>query len=179
MIMEHVVLGLLMIQSLTIYGLNRAFKQGISLFYSASYGSLQTAVKNLLGKGWIVFEERVDQGRNKKVYSITEHGRQAFYEWMLAEIPANKLEVTALSKVFFLGLMESMEQKRQIVREILNKVDLVQKELSEMRQEISGYEIPDPYREIFKYQMKTLDYGLHAHDFARQWFLALLNEMES
>src|SRR5512139_1502134 len=107
MIMEHVVLGLLMIQSLTIYGLNRAFKQGISLFYSASYGSLQTAVKNLLGKGWIVFEERVDHGRNKKVYSITEQGRRAFYEWMLEEIPANKLEVTALSKVFFLGLMTS------------------------------------------------------------------------
>ena len=176
--MEHVVLGLLMMQSLTIYGLNQAFKQGISLFYSASYGSLQTAVKNLLGKGWIVFEERVDQGRNKKIYSITERGRQAFYEWMLEEIPANKLEVTALSKVFFLGLMESGEQKRQIVREILRKVELVQSELSEMQREIGPYEIPDPYREIFKYQMKTLDYGLQAHAFGRKWFQALLEEIE-
>lgn len=177
--MEHVVLGLLMIQSLTIYGLNRAFKQGISLFYSASYGSLQAAVKSLLGKGWIVFEEQVEQGRNKKVYSITEQGRQAFHEWMLADIPANKLEVTALSKVYFLGLVESVEQKKKIVGEILNKVDLVQKELSEMQEEISRYEIPDPYKEIFKYQMKTLDYGLGAHAFAREWFLALLNDMES
>ena len=177
--MEHVVLGLLMIQSLTLYGLNRAFKQGISLFYSASYGSLQAAVKNLLGKGWIVFEEEVAQGRNKKVYSITEPGRRAFYEWMLDDIPANKLEVTALSKVFFLGLVESEEQKRQIVQEILNKVEIVQNELSEMQQQISRYEVPDPYREIFQYQMKTLDYGLQAHAFAREWFLALLREMES
>lgn len=177
--MEHVVLGLLMVQSLTLYGLNRAFKQGISLFYSASYGSLQAAVKNLLGKGWIVFEEQVEKGRNKKVYSITEQGRRAFYEWMLEDIPANKLEVTALSKVFFLGLMEGREQKRKIVQEILNKVDIVQNELSEMQQEISQYEVPDPYREIFKYQVKTLDYGLQAHAFAREWFTALLNEIES
>ncbi len=46
--MENVVLGLLIIQSLTLYDLNRAFKQGISLFYSASFGSLQIAVKNCL-----------------------------------------------------------------------------------------------------------------------------------
>jgi DNA-binding PadR family transcriptional regulator len=177
--MEHVVLGLLMMQSLTLYGLNQAFKQGVSLFYSASYGSLQAAVKNLLGKGWIVFEEQVEQGRNKKVYSITEPGRQAFYEWMREEIPANKLEVTALSKVFFLGLMGSGEQKRQIVREILNKVEIVQNELSEMHREIGQYEIPDPYREIFKYQMKTLDYGLQAHAFGREWFQALLEEIEN
>lgn len=177
--MEHVVLGLLMMQSLTLYGLNRAFKQGISLFYSASYGSLQAAVKNLSGKGWIVFEEQVEQGRNKKLYSITEPGRKAFYEWMLDEIPANKLEVTALSKVFFLGLMESGEQKRQIVREILRKVEIVQNELSEMQREISRYEIPGSYREIFKYQMKTLDYGLQAHAFGREWFQALLEDIES
>ena len=41
--MENVILGLLIIQSLTLYELNRAFKQGISMFYSASYGSLQVA----------------------------------------------------------------------------------------------------------------------------------------
>jgi len=50
--MENVILGLLMIQSLTLYELNQSFKQGISMFYSASFGSLQAAVKSLLSKGW-------------------------------------------------------------------------------------------------------------------------------
>jgi len=177
--MENVVLGLLMMQSLTLYGLNQAFKKGISMFYSASYGSLQIAVKNLLQKGMIVFQEQVDHGRNKKVYSITDQGRQAFYQWMLDEIPANKLEVTALSKVFFLGLMQSGGQRRQIVLEILNKIDLAHNELSELNQKISQYEIPVSYRDIFKYQSKTLDYGLHSHKFARKWFLALLDEIET
>ena len=177
--MENVVLGLLIIQSLTLYELNRSFKQGISMFYSASYGSLQIAVKNLFNRGMIVFEEKVDKGRNKKVYSITEHGRETFYQWMLDEIPINKLEVTALSKVFFLGLIPNKEQKKQIVLEILSKIQLVQDELGKMNEEISRIEIPASYRGILKYQIKTLDYGLKAHSSARDWFLALLNELES
>ena len=177
--MENVVLGLLIIQSLTLYELNRAFTQGISMFYSASYGSLQIAVKNLLNKGMIVYQERVDKGRNKKVYSITEHGKEAFYQWMLSEIPAKKLEVTALSKVYFLGLIQEVEQKKQILVEILTKIQWVQDQLNKMNDETGRFEIPPSYQGILKYQLKTLDYGLKAHDFAREWFLALLEDLES
>ena len=176
--MENVVLGLLIIQSLTLYELNRAFKQGISMFYSASFGSLQIATKNLLSKGMIVFEEKVEKGRNKKIYSITENGRDAFFRWMFAEVPPNKLEVTALSKVFFLGLIPGIDQRKQIVLEILNKIELVQSELNEMNEEISRYDIPESYQGILKYQLKTLDYGIKAHIFAREWFQALLDDLD-
>lgn len=177
--MENVVLGLLIIQSLTLYELNRAFKQGISMFYSASYGSLQVAVKNLVAKGLIVFEEKVEHGRNKKVYSITAPGRKAFFQWMFAEIPANKLEVTALSRVYFLGLIPDLAGRRQVVLEILRVIELVQAGLGELNAEISRIAVPDEYRAILHYQFKTLDYGLGAHVFARQWFADLLVELES
>lgn len=177
--MENVVLGLLIIQSLTLYELNRAFKQGISMFYSASYGSLQIAVKNLVDKGLIVFEEKVDRGRNKKVYNITASGREAFYRWMTAEIPVNKLEVTALSRVFFLGLIPDSGGRKQIVLEILSKIDLVQAGLSELSTEIRRTEIPPEYSGIFYYQLKTLDYGQQAHVFAREWFQGLLEELDA
>jgi DNA-binding PadR family transcriptional regulator len=176
--MENVVLGLLIIQSLTLYDLNQAFKQGISMFYSASYGSLQIAVKNLLNKGMINFEEKVDKGRNKKVYSITELGRNAFYQWMRDEIPVNKLEVTALSKVFFLGMIQDVEQRKQIVLEILSKIQLVQDDLCKLDEEITRIGIPASYKDILKYQLKTLDYGRKSHSFAREWFLTLLSELE-
>lgn len=175
--MEFVVLGLLIIQSMTLYDLNQAFKQGISMFYSASYGSLQIAVKNLLGKEMIVFEEMVDRGRNKKVYSITARGREAFYGWMLDEIPVNKLETTALSKVYFLGLIEDVEQRRQIVREILAKIQIVEAHLNQMDAQLQGLELPEPMRRITRYSWKTLDYGIQAHAMAREWFEALLADL--
>lgn len=177
--MENVVLGLLILLPMTLYDLNQAFKQGISLFYSASMGSLQVAVRNLLGKGWIVCAERVERGRNKKVYSITEDGRAAFYQWMLAETPANKLEVTALSKVYFLGLVPEAAQRRQILVEILARIDAVYGQLSGLQDEIGRLDPPEAYRDILKFQLKTLDYGLQAHVFARAWFEALLGEVES
>jgi DNA-binding PadR family transcriptional regulator len=176
--MEYVVLGLLIFRSLTLYELNQAFKQGISLFYSASYGSLQIAVKNLLNKGLITFEEQVDKGRNKKTYTITSQGRDAFFDWMFAEIPVNKLEVTALSKVFFLGLIEGVEQKKQILTEILAKIQMVEADLKQMNLEISQYEVPDSHRDVLKYQLKTLDYGIQAHAFSKEWFMVLLKELE-
>lgn len=176
--MENVVLGLLIIRSLTLYELNRAFKQGISLFYSASYGSLQAAVRSLLEKGWIVFEEGVEQGRNKKVYSVTDAGREAFQCWMLAAIPASRLEVTALAKVYFLGLMPDRRWKIQILDEIVAKVEQVHAELLQMEAAIGAYNVPTEHREILTYQLKTLDYGIQAHVFARAWFGALRDELE-
>ncbi len=177
--MKNVILGLLMIQSLTLYELNQSFKQGISMFYSASFGSLQAAVKSLLSKGWVVFEERVEHGRNKKVYSINEAGRAAFYQWMLAEIPSNKLEVTALSKVYFLGLIPTVAQQKQILAEILEKIQQVHGELNQMNAELNRLEIPDEYRGILKFQLKTLDYGIQSHVFAREWFISLLKNLDS
>jgi DNA-binding PadR family transcriptional regulator len=149
------------------------------MFYSASFGSLQAAVKSLLSKGWVVFEERVEHGRNKKVYSITEAGQAAFYQWMQSDIPVNKLVVTALSRIYFLGLIPTVSQRKQIVLEILEKIQQVQGELNQMNAEISQLEIPVEYRGILNFQLKTLDYGIQSHVFAREWFISLLKNLDS
>ncbi len=176
--MEYVILGLLLQQTMTLYEMNREFKHNISLFYSASLGSLQAAVKGLLSKGWITFEEQVDRGRNKKIYTITENGRAAFHAWMQSETPLNKLEVVGLSKVYFLGQIEDDELKKQILREIIQKIELVESQLLQMNLEIGKFEIPPDYRTIARYRVKTLDYGIQAHTFAREWFVELLKELE-
>ena len=176
--MENVILGLLVIQSLTLYEINQMFKQGISMFYSASYGSIQTALKNLLARELVVFEERVDHGRNKKVYSITPAGRDAFFAWMSAETPLNKLEVTGLSKVYFLGLIPDVNTRKSIVSEILQKIRIMETELASLDEQIKTFPIPDELREIVHFSRKTLDYGRGAHAFAREWFETLLNTID-
>ena len=68
--MEFIILGILLFKDMTIYEINTSFKKGLFLIYSASYGSLQNAVKKLLKKEFITFRETVENGRNKKIYSI-------------------------------------------------------------------------------------------------------------
>jgi PadR family transcriptional regulator AphA len=175
--MDYVILGLLILRSQTLYELNTAFKQGISLFYSASYGSLQATIKNLLKNGLIEFEEKVDNGRNKKEYSITARGQAAFFQWMCGEIQTSKLEVTALSKVYFLGLIDSTQQKKAILGDIIQKIEAVEAELAVMDQVIQKIKVPDAYLNILEYQVKTLDYGIQAHRCAKEWFVALLDNL--
>ncbi|KRE69995.1 PadR family transcriptional regulator [Paenibacillus sp. Soil750] len=177
--MEFVILGLLILKNQTVYELNKAFQQGIALFYSASYGSLQTALKKLLQQGDIGYEEQVDRGRNKKVYIITDKGREAFYRWMGSEIPASRLESTALAKVFFLGLIDSTQDKRAILQQIISQIEKVENELQQMDKGLQNVQVPAPYAEILAYQIKTLDYGIRSHAFAKEWFEALLADLPS
>lgn len=176
--MEHVILGLLLLKSQTLYELNNAFKQGISLFYSASYGSIQIALKKLAVKELVAYEELLDNGRHKKIYAVLPEGREEFYRWMQGDTPENKLEVTALSKVFFLGLVDRAEDKRAILQELIVKMDEALSGLVTMNGDLAKLEMPDAYRDIFQYQLKTLDYGIGAHRYARDWFERLLNELE-
>lgn len=176
--MEYVILGLLCIQSMTVYELNKSFEQGIALFYSASLGSLQTALKKLLEKEAVVFEMTETGGRQKKIYTITPSGKAAFFEWMSAEIPPNKLEVTMLSKLFFMGMIEEKVHRLAIMNHMLTQTENALAELSETQVTLDHLKVPESFTSIFHYQKKTLHYGVHAHVFAVEWLKQLMREEE-
>jgi len=177
---EYAVLGLLMLRNLTLYELNKSFQQGISLFYSASYGSLQFSVKKLLSSGYIEVEEKLENGRNKKIYSITTSGRELFLDWMRnGEIPATKLEAVALTKLFFLGVMDRIEDKRNILNRILETIQQIEEELKQLDKDLSQLKVRESGNAIFHYQLKSLDYGMKAHQFAKSWFEEVLDSLEA
>ena len=51
--MSHVILGLLMLWPQSLYELTKNFEAGVSLFYSASTGSIKRALDGLLADGRI------------------------------------------------------------------------------------------------------------------------------
>lgn len=166
--MEYVVLGLLLIEDMTIYLIKKNFSGNISLFYSDSMGGLQAAIKSLLNKGFISFRDTVENGRKKKVYSITESGKKAFYEWMWEEIPEKKLEEGVLSRVYFLGLF-GKEDRKSILDKIILQVKNSEEFLALKEKELAEIELPDNYKDVFKYQFSTLKYGLLQHRAALKW----------
>jgi PadR family transcriptional regulator AphA len=174
---EFIVLGLLMLQDMTIYQLNQAFTSGLSLIYSASYGSIQNAIKKLLLGDEIGFFETVENGRNKKIYHLTEKGKKSFFQWMHDELPTNKLEIVALSKVFFLGLIVSTEEKIQILRKILAAIESMESELTDLAKTLAQLELPEEAMKIYRFQFKTLDYGILTHGVAREWIQKIMDEL--
>ena len=71
--MGNVILGLLLLLGpQTLYSLNKQFEQGPSLFYRASFGSLQSALRTLLAAGSVRIHEETDGGRLKKALRVPD-----------------------------------------------------------------------------------------------------------
>jgi len=164
---------------LTIYEINSFFEKGLSLIYAASYGSIQNAIKKLLKNGLIEFEEIVEKGRNKKKYSLNERGRQTFFDWMLSEINTNKLETCMLSKIFFLGYVESLQERVTILNDMIDKVEADYHSLKEIETSVQPKSLPVESEAIVKYQMKTLEYGKLTHQTALKWLQRMKAEIQS
>ena len=175
--MDYLVLGLLLFKEMTIYELNNSFKKGLSLIYSASYGSLQNAVKKLLKNEWITYEEMVDCGRNKKIYHINQSGSEAFYQWMYGDISDKKLEVTILSKIYFMGLLKNKEERLELLVKMIEQVKETMDKLDAYENDLKSLDLPEAYKLIAKYQFKTLNYGINSHDAALIWLKELYDEV--
>lgn len=173
--MEYVILGFLFFRPMTVYDLNKAFEQGVSLFYSASLGSLQVALKKLFKEGFIDFTEGVENGRRKKVYQLNDSGRAAFFKWFHGEIPSSKLEVGILSRVFFIGHLQSMKERHAFLLTLIERVEGDLEPLKALKASLHQMSIPPEVQTTFKYQVSTLDYGIMTHEGALVWLRELLD----
>lgn len=175
--MIYVILGMLMIKNLTIYEVKNYLEGNLSPFYSGSYGSIQAAVKKLLANEQISFEEKIENGRNKKIYSITQKGKEEFHKWLETEIQVTKLKDNALTRLFFFGFLEKGKRIRLVegyIKSLKNNI----KEFSDFQNERLKKELPQHLNEIANYQMITLQYGIDHLEFDIKWYENLLNDMK-
>jgi DNA-binding PadR family transcriptional regulator len=175
--MAYLILGLLMIRNLTIYDIKNTLEKKISPFYAASFGSIQAAIKKLLGLEQIGFTERVENGRNKKEYFITPEGRTAFYAWMKEDIPVNKFNNEALVKVFFFGFL-SRQERVQLLGSYIERLRNEHTEMAAFEKNASAASVPALQQATYAYQMAALDYGIQGTAFEIQWYQSLLEKIE-
>ena len=175
--MAFLILGLLMIRSLTIYDIKTTLERKISPFYAASYGSIQSAVRKLLKNGHVSFTEKVENGRNKKEYSITPAGKEAFYAWMREDLSVSKFNDEALVKVFFFGFI-SREERIRLLRDYIERMTAEYEEMRAFQQSALAMDIPAEHREIYNYQMASLDYGVQGTGFEIEWYQKQLKKIE-
>lgn len=176
--MAHVILGLLLIAPQSRYDLVKGFKAGVALFYSASSGSIKHALGTLLTRGLIEVASVETGGRGRKVYHLTDAGRAEFRAWMTEEPTGPDLETAALSRLYFLGLLEPPE-RAQVLRRITARIETDLAELSALDQHLDTLAIPEEHRDVAAYQRMTLDYGIAAHRFMLDWLRGRVDQPES
>jgi DNA-binding PadR family transcriptional regulator len=86
---------------MTPYELKKAIDGSIGYFWSFPRAQLYVEPERLKGLG-LLTEERELEGRRRRVYSITEAGREALRDWLTSDIGAPvELRDPGLLKLFF------------------------------------------------------------------------------
>lgn len=176
--MDTIILGLLLLCNRTIYQLRERIDQGLSLMYSSSMGSIQAAVKKLLSRGYIDYDETVEGGKYKKIYRITESGRQYFLEWVNAPIEQQGVKCPGLVKVYFMGFSDK-ESREASIQAYLSGLKEQYAALEMICEDAKTVAVSESGKEIFNYQLASAVYGRDFYKFNIDWFENLLSQMRS
>ena len=110
---------MLLCKAMTVYEIRNYIIKNLATVCSNSLGSIQTAIKKMLSKGYIEVNEYVENGLNKKKYSITDKGLAEYKKWVGTPINLSKMTNMEESKLFFLGV--APKEKRIAFLVALNK----------------------------------------------------------
>jgi DNA-binding PadR family transcriptional regulator len=145
-------LGFLHRGAQTGYELKHLMGRSVGFFFGASYGSIYPALRDLEREGSVRVSEVVQSRRpNKKVYEITDAGRERFRE-ALGEQPASDAFRSEFLMHLFFGHLHESERLLELVRERREEQLAAIETLEGVGEEFKGVATP--------YQLMTLRSGL-------------------
>ncbi len=176
--MEFVILGLLQLQPMSGYEIGKFIKSNLTKICSESAGSIQTAIKKLLNSESVYFEERVSGNKTKKLFYVTDKGRQEFSAWIRTPMQSEKIKNMELSKLFFMGFTDKenrvrvvnnyIEQLREGTKATLKGKNIIDKIL------MNPENIPPEVVTHLEFQRYTIEFAIDMNEYEIAWYQNLL-----
>lgn len=127
-------LGLLCYGEACGYELKKRFETDLRHFYSAGFGSIYPALAELADAGLVSCRPIPQDGKpDRKVYHITEAGRQEFLHVLRTASPEHKLRSEFLATLYFAELIEPerlralLDERLQQLRQAVTQVEALRK----------------------------------------------------
>ncbi len=127
---KTVCLGMLTDGDASGYDMKKCFESSFGHFFPAGYGSIYPALATLARNGLVEFEHVPQDGKpDRKVYSITEKGRETLMQGLDNPNPAHKIRSEFLASLWFAHLMPEqqvdtmMENKLAEIEEFIVLID--------------------------------------------------------
>jgi DNA-binding PadR family transcriptional regulator len=202
--MELIMLGLLMLKEHTIYEIKKILERNFSSMCSNSAGSIQSTVKKMFKDGMIVYNEYVENSVNKKMYAITDKGKEYFIN-SISEPMLYKEKNMELGKLFFMGFAPK-DKRIELINSYISELEAEKERLEKIRSTSQDTEAViekhivylkesgklDAFKEILRsdsvaeglqdialFQFATLELALDKADFEIRWFEKLKQRLES
>ena len=201
--MDKIILGILMLHRMTAYEMKNVIKNSFKSMCSDSLGSIQAALKRLFEMEMVTFEEVVENGVNKKRYAITEAGQKELLEWLKIPIDTSKTRNADLAKLLFMGYV-SKKEREILIDKIILSLEEEYRSLLQLRESIDIHgeqsqleedlnrdkqyrermnslynksKLSNKIKEISKFTLATLDYGIDTTEFNIEWFKRLRKKL--
>lgn len=101
---SYIILGLLSISPKSGYDIKCSISKGVGYFWTMSYGQIYPALKEFVREEMVTFSAYRQEGKpEKKVYTITDKGKDVLKKWLEEPIDYNVSGYTGILtvKVFF------------------------------------------------------------------------------
>jgi len=158
--LNNIILGFLNYCDMSGYDIKQFMAHSTAYFYDASFGSIYPMLKKLEENGLVIVKESVEGGKYKKLYAITEKGRNEFMEWLEQPITLTRTRHEHLVRIFFYSFLPR-EKAIGLIQDFIVYVEGIYKELETVKKMIKGK------AEIF--QMATVDFGQEYYLFTIDW----------
>jgi len=126
MSLPHAILTALIEEDLTGYALAKQFDVSLGFFWQASHQQIYRELKRLHTEGQIAVQEVSQMGKpDKRVYSLTDAGRQALQAWVLAPTPRRNSKDELFIKLYNMGsvpvesMLSAIKERRGLHEERL------------------------------------------------------------
>lgn len=142
--LKYALLGMLNQQDMTGYELTKLFEGALSEFWSIKQSQIYPELKRLTEENKVTYRvEITGQVLEKKLYSITEQGRQDFMEWLVrsAPLPPTPKEDFRL-QVFFSHQLTSA-QRQTLLKNQLAQHQARLEHLQQNRRDFGPQPAPD------------------------------------
>ena len=167
---DKILLGFLFKGSSTGYQIKKEMEKSTEYFFNTSQGSINPAFKKLENNELVTSEQKIENGRLKKVFSITEAGKEHFIHWMNSKVGVAKIKDEMMLRMFFFPYI-SNDERVETIEKYLQELDALLFVLDNMR---SGLNVCEKCNE---YEFATLEFGIDYYKFIRDWFTNYLQKI--
>jgi DNA-binding PadR family transcriptional regulator len=173
---EYLILGILRNKSRTGYDINKVVKTRLGPFWDINYSQIYPTLRELEKNGTITKRIEINErGQNRKVYSITNEGKNKLKEWLLKPAKPEKHKIELMLKIGFGEQVSTNELIKQVqaFRERheaqLENVYSIEKELkAQLGQNEANY-----------FLLLSLELGVKFHVSAVDWANTTITKLRS
>ena len=178
LLLKHGILGLLNYGSMTGYEIDTAFRDSLHYFWEAQTSQIYRELQTLKRNGWATDKVVEQSGRpDKKVFSITDSGREELTRWLLDDNIDFRLRSSLLMKTFFRG-ERSIDENIAYFSQLEETIAGFQGRFQSQPPQVQRYMrlIDDPMKAL--YWKMTVEYGAMYMQMMIDWAEKCKKELE-